>query len=151
VKYDVTGEAVKNTKEGWRAFLDPFTTTEAENDKAVDELLALYKRTGDASGLTGYLISSNSYKLSVTKTAAKKAGAGTEGYSMELTTEQKQAINQRYADILFNGDDGIRKLIESRRWQTLSDEEKVEEISDLRSEVKLEVTVWAIKQYGKKE
>ena len=151
VKYDVTGEAVKNTKEGWRAFLDPFTTTEAENDKAVDELLALYKRTGEARGLTGYLISSNSYKLSVTKTAAKKAGAGSEGYSMELTTEQKQAINQKYADILFNGDDGIRKLIESRRWQTMSDEERVDEIADLRSEAKLEVTVWAIKQYGKKE
>ena len=151
IKYDVTGEAVQNTKQGWRALLDPFTTTQAEDDPAVDELLALYERTGEARGLTGYLISSNSYKLSVTQKASKAAGTGAEGYTMELTTEQKQAINQKYADILYNGENGIRKLIESRRWQMMSDEERVDEIADLRSDAKLEATVWAIEQYGKKE
>lgn len=148
IKYDVTGEAVANTKQGWRALLDPFTTTEAEDDPAVNELIALYERTGETRGLTGYLISSNSYKLSVTQKASKAAGTGSEGYTMELTTDQKQAINQKYADILFNGEDGIRSLIESRRWQTMSDEERVDEIADMRSNAKLEATVWAIREYG---
>lgn len=152
IKYDVTGEAVKNTKEGWRAFFDPFTTTEAENDKAVDELIALYERTGETRALTGYLISSGSYSLSVTKTIARRTGTGDAGYSMSLTTEQKQEINRRYGDMLFNGGrdvDGIRKLVDSREWEWMTDEERVEAIADMRSETKAAVTEWAIKEYGK--
>lgn len=152
IKYDVTGEAVKNTKEGWRAFLDPFTTTEAESDRAVDELMALYERTGETKALTGYMISSGSYSLSVTKTLARRTGTGDSSYSMELTTEQKQEINRRYGEMLFGGGgdvDGIRNLVSGREWERMSDEERVEAIADMRSEAKAAVTEWAIKEYGK--
>lgn len=152
IKYDVTGEAVRNTKYGAAAFLDPFTTTFAEDDPVIDELIALGERTGSASSMTGYLISTNSYALSVTKTLARAAGAGDEAFKKELTPEQKNEVNRRYGELLFSGGDGVRglrDLMASVKWERMSDEEKLDAISDMKSEAKEAVTLWALKEYGK--
>ena len=146
-KVDVTGQTVR-TKEGLRNFYDPFTTTDARQDPVVDELFRLNEALGTNTMLPSDALSGTKNALTLNKQTVTLDGKG------------KEAYRKRYGELWMEGGvtldkkgrkktvEGLRELMESRRYQRMSDEEKAEAIKDIIAEAKTGATMEAIRDYG---
>lgn len=127
-------------------FISPTMTIGERNDQAVMELLDLSYRMDDSSFLPQALITSSAYKLNVTKSMATSMRLGKEPMTVMLSDDEKRQLNADYASLLFNGDggrryrsergmptkvDGLRSLMESPKWERMSDEKKADAVADL--------------------
>ncbi len=159
VKTDITGD--KTLQSGYynwgkeqqsavlhmlNAYVTPWTSIGEKNDATLDELTDLAYRTGETSFLPGELVSGSKYEVTVTKTLAKalrvnRVGVNQyAGMTIHLTDEEKRWLNGTYADALFNGSGrrvtGLRPLTESRKWQRMSDEEKMSAVKEEATKAK---------------
>lgn len=95
-------------------FINPFTMSQEKDDATADELLRLYKETGESS-----VIPSNSYVKSYTK----------DGTKYEVNRDEWQEINedkrQKYMQY-------VDEFVNSQEYQTMSDSERVEVIQALK-------------------
>ena len=95
-------------------FINPFTMSQEKDDTTADELLRLYKETGESS-----VIPSNSYVKSYTK----------DGTKYEVNRDEWQEINedkrQKYMQY-------VDEFVNSQEYQTMSDSERVEVIQALK-------------------
>ena len=114
-KVDVAGRVVES-KEGLRNFLDPFTTTKAINDPALDELMRLYKATGESSFMPVDALSGTKNTLTVNKEKIIVDG------------KDKETYKKRYGELWH---DKVINLIGRKSYQRMSDEEKMEKIAEI--------------------
>ena len=95
-------------------FINPFSMSQEKDDATADELLRLYKETGESS-----VIPSNSYVKSYTK----------DGTKYEVNRDEWQEINedkrQKYMQY-------VDEFVNSDEYQTMSDSERVEVIQALK-------------------
>ena len=95
-------------------FINPFSMSQEKDDATADELLRLYKETGESS-----VIPSNSYVKSYTK----------DGTKYEVNRDEWQEINedkrQKYMQY-------VDEFVNSQEYQTMSDSERVEVIQALK-------------------
>lgn len=129
-KVDVTGQTVL-TKEKWRNFIDPFTTTDARDDAVVEELLRLSDAVGESTMLP-------SDALSGSKDTLTSGGA-----SVTLDAFQKAEYKKRYGELWYKGGtytdangkkvtfEGVEGMINSDGYQKLSDDEKAKKVEDI--------------------
>ena len=116
------------------SFITPWTAGSETQDEKLDELVELAYSTGETSFLPGTLVDGNKYSVTINKTLAKalkigRVGVGQyESVTLHLTDEEKRWANSAYADALWNGSGrdvtGLRKLMDSRKWQRMNDEAK---------------------------
>ena len=117
------------------SFITPWTAGSETRDEKLDELVELAYSTGETSFLPGTLVDGNKYSVTINKTLAKtlkigRVGVGQyESVTLRLTDEEKRWANSAYADALWNGSGrgvtGLRKLMDSRKWQRMNDEAKM--------------------------
>ena len=147
VKIDVTGQPVR-TKEGLRNFYDPFTTTDARNEPVVDELFRLNEVLGSSSMLPSDALSGTKDSITFNKQTVTLDEAG------------KEAYRRRYGELWLEGGvtldkkgkkktvEGLRELMESRRYQRMDDEEKAEAIAEIIKAADTGVKMEALRDYG---
>lgn len=142
-KVDVSGRAVENTKQGIAAFVDPFTTSKAVGDPALDEMIRLrdeLEKKG-ASEPRAHMASDALSGRRNTLTQNK--------VTYTVTPEEKEAYRKLYGDLWRNGGitydkkgkrvsitQGVEELIQSRAYQLMSDEEKAEAIKKILQKAK---------------
>jgi hypothetical protein len=126
-KVDITGQPTANTKQGARALLDPFTTTVAKDDPALDELLRLADSTGNTSFMPSDALRGKADTLT--------------GLARPLTPDEKEAYKKKYGTLVFDGGatidksgnavtlQGIRSLMDSPAYASMTDAEKANAIS----------------------
>ena len=122
------------------SFITPWTAGSETRDEKLDELVELAYATGETSFLPGALVNGNKYTVTIGKTLAKELKIGRvglnqyESVTLHLTDEEKRWANSAYADALWNGSGrdvtGLRKLMDSRKWQRMSDEEKMSAVKE---------------------
>ena len=126
-KVDVAGRSVENTKQGIAAFIDPFTTTEAVDDPALNELMRLNEAlNGQSDFMPLDALSGKKNELS--------------GVAGAVEGKDKEAYKKRYGELWRLGGDtydkngnavkieGVDALIESDAYKRMSDTEKAEAI-----------------------
>ena len=146
-KVDVTGQTVR-TKEGLRNFYDPFTTTDARKDPAVDELFRLSEALGSSSMLPSDALSGSKMTLTVSKQKVTVDGEGKETYRKrygELWLEGGTTIDKKGRPVVV---EGVRSLINSSAYQMMDDEERADEIAAILSEAKTGAAMEALNKYG---
>lgn len=146
-KVDVTGQTVR-TKEGLRNFYDPFTTTDARKDPAVDELFRLSEALGSSSMLPSDALSGSKMTLTVNKQKVTVDGKGKETYRKrygELWLEGGTTIDKKGRPVVV---EGVRSLINSSAYQMMDDEERADAIADILSEAKTGAAMEALNKYG---
>lgn len=180
IKADLTGEKMTQRKayqEGgaWEnaalhfidSFFTPTATYSAKDDEALYELLDLSYRLDSigengSSVLPTQFIADKSFELTVNKTTAKSNKANRQydeqtgkyeyqSFSIELTDEEKRALNAEYGDLLFNGSgnayyrkangistsvEGLRAIMNSPKWKRMTDEERAEAVTQEAKKVK---------------
>lgn len=146
-KVDVTGQTVR-TKEGLRNFYDPFTTTDAREDPAVDELFRLSEALGSSSMLPSDALSGSKMTLTVNKQKVTVDGEGKETYRKrygELWLEGGTTIDKKGRPVVV---EGVRSLVNSSAYQMMDDEERADAIADILSEAKTGAAMEALNKYG---
>ena len=146
-KVDVMGQPVR-TKEGLRNFYDPFTTTDARKDPAVDELFRLSESLGSSSMLPSDALSGSKTTLTVNKQKVTLDGKGKEAYRKrygELWLEGGETIDKKGRPVVV---EGVRKLMESSAYQLMDDNERADAIADILSEAKTGAAMEALNKYG---
>ena len=128
------------------SFITPWTAGRETQDEKLDELVELAYSTGDTSFLPGTLVDGNKYSVTINKTLAKalkigRVGVGQyESVTLHLTDEEKRWANSAYADALWNGSGrdvtGLRKLMDSRKWQRMNDEAKMTAVKEEAAKAK---------------
>lgn len=128
------------------SFITPWTAGSETQDEKLDELVELAYSTGDTSFLPGTLVDGNKYSVTINKTLAKalkigRVGVGQyESVTLHLTDEEKRWANSAYADALWNGSGrdvtGLRKLMDSRKWQRMNDEAKMTAVKEEAAKAK---------------
>lgn len=128
------------------SFIAPWTAGSETRDEKLDELVELAYSTGDTSFLPGTLVDGNKYSVTINKTLAKalkigRVGVGQyESVTLHLTDEEKRWANSAYADALWNGSGrdvtGLRKLMDSRKWQRMNDEAKMTAVKEEAAKAK---------------
>ena len=128
------------------SFITPWTVGSETTDAVLDELVDLAYRTDETSFLPAALVDGNKYSVTVGKTLAKALRIGKvgvnryESVTLHLTDEEKRWANGTYADALFNGSGrkvtGLRALTASRKWQRMSDEEKMSAVKEEAAKAK---------------
>lgn len=128
------------------SFITPWTAGSETQDEKLDELVELAYSTGETSFLPGTLVDGNKYSVTINKTLAKtlkigRVGVGQyESVTLHLTDEEKQWANSAYADALWNGSGrdvtGLRKLMDSRKWQRMNDEAKMTAVKEEAAKAK---------------
>jgi hypothetical protein len=129
-KVDVTGERVAS-KEGWRNFLDPFTTTKVRDDATLNELERLWRDTGGDVALPTFLVP-NSGKITILAAVADKTrdmDRSKGENKLTLTSEQRVKYNEMYGKQVFAA---IKKTVESKKYQRADDAERVQMLADLK-------------------
>lgn len=119
-KVDVTGRSVVS-KEGLRNFLDPFTTTKAADDAVLDELIRLHEETGESSFMPLDALSGSKNTLTVNKE------------KITLDGEDKESYKKRYGKLWY---EGVSRLVSRPGYKRMSDEKKMEEISEIVKDAK---------------
>lgn len=122
-------------------FITPWTAGSEIRDAQLDELVDIAYRTGETSWLPGELIAGNKYKVTISKTMAEEMGAGDgQGFTLQLTDEEKRWANDTYKDVLWNGslytESDIRSEMESLGWAYMPDEERIEAVKACQKEAK---------------
>ena len=129
-KVDVTGQSVR-TKEGWRNFFDPFTTTDVNDDPALQELIRLSDDTGETSFLPSDALSGSKMTLTVS------------GQDVTLDGHQKEAYKKRYGQLWLEGGTtinkkgqavsvmGVRAFMNTPTYQSMTDEERTKQIQKI--------------------
>ena len=122
-------------------FITPWTTGSEIRDAQLDELADIAYRTGETSWLPGELITGNKYKVTIPKTMAEEMDAGGgQGFTIQLTDEEKRWANETYKDVLWNGslytESDIRSEMESLGWAYMPDEERIEAVKACQKEAK---------------
>ena len=147
-KVDVTGQTVR-TKEGLRNFYDPFTTTDARKDPAVDELFRLSEALGSSSMLPSDALSGSKMTLNVPSNG-----------KVTVDAEGKETYRKRYGELWLEGGttidkngrpvvvEGVRRLINSSAYQMMDDEERSDAIADIIYEAKIGAMMEALNKYG---
>ena len=147
-KVDVTGQTVR-TKEGLRNFYDPFTTTDARKDPAVDELFRLSEALGSSSMLPSDALSGSKMTLTVPSNG-----------KVTVDAEGKETYRKRYGELWLEGGttidkkgrpvvvEGVRNLINSSAYRMMDDEERSDVISDIIYEAKIGAMMEALNKYG---
>ena len=147
-KVDVTGQTVR-TKEGLRNFYDPFTTTDARKDPAVDELFRLSEALGSSSMLPRDELSGSKMTLTVPSNG-----------KVTVDAEGKETYRKRYGELWLEGGttidkkgrpvvvEGVRSLINSSAYQMMDDEERSDAIADIIYEAKIGAMMEALNKYG---
>lgn len=136
-KYDVTGKPVPS-KEGWRNFFDPFTPTKANDDPVLLEMEALYNATGSSEAGLTYLIKTSG-KVTILKDVAKemaKMDYAAGENKLVLTADQRNKYNQMYGEMVY---EAAKALIERPDYEFLDNDEKLDELSDIKSNAKADV------------
>ena len=128
------------------SFITPWTAGSETQDEKLDELVELAYSTGETSFLPGTLVDRNKYSVTINKTLAKalkigRVGVGQyESVTLHLTDEEKRWANSAYADALWNGSGrdvtGLRKLMDSRKWQRMNDEAKMTAVKEEAAKAK---------------
>ena len=128
------------------SFIAPWTAGSETRDEKLDELVELAYSTGETSFLPGTLVDGNKYSVTINKTLAKalkigRVGVGQyESVTLHLTDEEKRWANSAYADALWNGSGrdvtGLRKLMDSRKWQRMNDEAKMTAVKEEAAKAK---------------
>ena len=128
------------------SFIAPWTAGSETQDEKLDELVELAYSTGETSFLPGTLVDGNKYSVTINKTLAKalkigRVGVGQyESVTLHLTDEEKRWANSAYADALWNGSGrdvtGLRKLMDSRKWQRMNDEAKMTAVKEEAAKAK---------------
>ena len=128
------------------SFITPWTAGSETQDEKLDELVELAYSTGETSFLPGTLVDGNKYSVTINKTLAKalkigRVGVGQyESVTLHLTDEEKRWANSAYADALWNGSGrdvtGLRKLMDSRKWQRMNDEAKMTAVKEEAAKAK---------------
>ena len=128
------------------SFITPWTAGSETQDEKLDELVELAYSTGETSFLPGTLVDGNKYSVTINKTLAKalkigRVGVGQyESVTLHLTDEEKRWANSAYADALWNGSGrdvtGLRKLMDSRKWQRMDDEAKMTAVKEEAAKAK---------------
>ena len=128
------------------SFITPWTAGSETRDEKLDELVELAYSTGETSFLPGTLVDGNKYSVTINKTLAKalkigRVGVGQyESVTLHLTDEEKRWANSAYADALWNGSGrdvtGLRKLMDSRKWQRMNDEAKMTAVKEEAAKAK---------------
>ena len=133
------------------SFITPWTAGSETTDAVLDELVDLAYRTDETSFLPAALVGGNKYDVTVTQSMAKaisqkgvtvgRVGLNKyESVTFHLTDEEKRWLNGTYADALFNGSGrkvtGLRALTASRKWQRMSDEEKMSAVKEEATKAK---------------
>lgn len=144
-KVDVAGRSVES-KEGLRNFVDPFTTTEAIDDPALDELMRLHEALGTSTHMP-------SDALSGTKTSLT-------GVAAEVDGKDKEAYKKRYGELWRLGGDtfdkngqpvsitGVTDLIQTEAYKAMTDQEKANAISGIVADAKAGATYEAGQRLG---
>ena len=122
-------------------FITPWTAGSEIRDAQLDELADIAYRTGETSWLPGELITGNKYKVTIPKTMAEEMGVGDgQGFTLQLTDEEKRWANETYKDVLWNGslytESDIRSEMESLGWAYMPDEERIEAVKACQKEAK---------------
>lgn len=122
-------------------FITPWTAGSEIRDAQLDELADIAYRTGETSWLPGELIAGNKYKVTIPKTMAEEMGVGDgQGFTLQLTDEEKRWANDTYKDVLWNGslytESDIRSEMESLGWAYMPDEERIEAVKACQKEAK---------------
>ena len=128
------------------SFITPWTAGSETQDEKLDELVELAYSTGETSFLPGTLVDGNKYSVTINKTLARalkigRVGVGQyESVTLHLTDEEKRWANSAYADALWNGSGrdvtGLRKLMDSRKWQRMNDEAKMTAVKEEAAKAK---------------
>lgn len=128
------------------SFITPWMAGSETQDEKLDELVELAYSTGETSFLPGTLVDGNKYSVTINKTLAKalkigRVGVGQyESVTLHLTDEEKRWANSAYADALWNGSGrdvtGLRKLMDSRKWQRMNDEAKMTAVKEEAAKAK---------------
>ena len=144
-KVDVAGRSVES-KEGLRNFVDPFTTTEAIDDPALDELMRLHEALGTSTHMP-------SDALSGTKTSLT-------GVAAEVDGKDKEVYKKRYGELWRLGGDtfdkngqpvsitGVTDLIQTEAYKAMTDQEKANAISGIVADAKAGATYEAGQRLG---
>lgn len=154
-KVDVTGQTVR-TKEGLRNLYDPFTTTDAREEPVVDELFRISDALGDSSMLPSDALSGAKNTLTG---YVRKNG---KNVSQKFTVDEKgkETYKKRYGELWMEGGvtlgkkgervivEGMRDLMESRRYQNMSDEERAKEMKKIVDAAKIGASMEAFQNYG---
>ena len=119
-KVDVAGKSVIS-KEGLRNFFDPFTTTNAADDPALDELMRLYEATGDSSFMPVDALSGTKNTLTVKKEKIVVDG------------KDKEAYKKRYGELWHSE---MERLMNMQGYARMSDEKKIEKIKKIVADAK---------------
>ena len=146
-KVDVTGQTVR-TKEGLRNFYDPFTTTDARKDPAVDELFRLSDSLGSSKMLPSDALSGSKMTLSINSQKVTVDAKGKETYRKrygELWLEGGTTIDKKGRPVVV---EGVRNLINSSAYRMMDDEERADAIADILSESKTGAAMEALNKYG---
>lgn len=122
-------------------FITPWTAGSEIRDAQLDELADIAYRTGETSWLPGELIAGNKYKVTISKTMAEEMGVGGgQGFTIQLTDEEKRWANDTYKDVLWNGslytESDIRSEMESLGWAYMPDDERIEAVKACQKEAK---------------
>jgi hypothetical protein len=142
-KADVAGRTVENTKEGFAAFYDPFTTSYVNDDPALEEMIRLRDVLIEkgASEPRAHMASDALSGRKNTLTQNK--------VSYTVTPEEKEAYRKLYGDLWRNGGvtydkkgkrvsitQGVEELIRSRAYQLMTPEEQAEAIKKILQKAK---------------
>lgn len=147
VKIDVTGQPVR-TKEGAWNFIDPFTTTDAREDPAVEEQLRLSDALGSSSMLPSDALSGSKTTLTVNKQKVTLDDAGKETYRRrygELWLEGGVTIDKKGKPVKV---EGVRNLISSPAYHLMDDEKRAKAIAAILSDAKTGASMEALNKYG---
>lgn len=146
-KVDVTGQTAR-TKEGLRNFYDPFTTTDARKDPAVDELFRLSDSLGSSKMLPSDALSGSKMTLSINSQKVTVDAKGKETYRKrygELWLEGGTTIDKKGRPVVV---EGVLNLINSSAYRMMDDEERADAIADILSESKTGAAMEALNKYG---
>lgn len=142
-KISINGQTMENPKYGARAVLSPFSSTVANNDSTVQELLRLYDVANndpavrEALGLTGGQV----YSSFLPNDALYGNRNTVTNGARPLTDEEKEAVKRFYGETAFkggyytdkNGDVhhtfGIADYMASEAYQNATDAERIEQIA----------------------
>lgn len=158
-KIDVTGDAMlKDSKFAWgredenallnflNTCLSPIMLATDKNDKAMDAVWDYAIRTGKTSNLPVKFVGSKN-KLNMTKALCGAVGIPYTT-SVQLNTAQAQEFNRVYLDVIWNGTNGqykklsgsgtyrstgLRQLVDSGKWDRMSDEEREKTLKDVKA------------------
>ena len=147
MKVDVTGQPVR-TKEGWRNFVDPFTTTDAREDPVVDELFRLNEALGASNMFPSDVLSGTKDTLTINGKKVAVDDAGKEAYKLrygELWMDGGKTLDKKGKETRI---DGVRFLMKTSRYQRMTDEEKAKAIADILSAAKTGASMEALQKYG---